>query len=388
MNEFIVIVPTQVNNTLVGLSTAGEDLSHMTRPVMLKDAYTNNQVVLVNTVSGKCRRVMPSDASAYVDASQVIKHATAPTTDTEPMPEQSETIAFINNSAKIKPIGLHIPDIRWKYLIRNIVRGKNIMMTGPAGSGKTLAANSVANALQRPFFYFNLGATQDPRSTLIGNTHFNATDGTVFAQSVFVKAIQTENAVILLDELSRAHPEAWNILMTVLDQGQRYLRLDEDKNTTTIQVAEGVSFIATANIGSEYTATRAMDRALLDRFTIVEMEALDETAEYQLLKSLFPSVADAHLRNIAEIAYITRKEVKTENPKVSSAISTRLTKEMASLIEDGFTIDEAAEVAIYPFYDTEGGIDSERTYIKQLVQKYIGAPEAAASTPFSDSLPF
>jgi MoxR-like ATPase len=176
--------------------------------------------------------------------------------------------------------------------------------------------------------------------------------------------------------------------MTVLDQGQRYLRLDEDKNTTTIQVAEGVSFIATANIGSEYTATRAMDRALLDRFTIVEMEALDETAEYQLLKSLFPSVADAHLRNIAEIAYITRKEVKTENPKVSSAISTRLTKEMASLIEDGFTIDEAAEVAIYPFYDTEGGIDSERTYIKQLVQKYIGAPEAAASTPFSDSLPF
>ena len=85
MNEFIVIVPTQVNNTLVGLSTAGEDLSHMTRPVMLKDAYTNNQVVLVNTVSGKCRRVMPSDASAYVDASQVIKHATAPTTDTEPI---------------------------------------------------------------------------------------------------------------------------------------------------------------------------------------------------------------------------------------------------------------------------------------------------------------
>ena len=97
-------------------------------------------------------------------------------------------------------------------------------MTGPAGCGKTMAAKSVVNALERPDFYFNLGATQDPRATLIGNTHFNKEDGTVFSEALFVKAIQTENAVILLDELSRAHPEAHNILMTVLDEGQRYLR--------------------------------------------------------------------------------------------------------------------------------------------------------------------
>ena len=45
-------------------------------------------------------------------------------------------------------------------------------MTGPAGCGKTMAAKSLVNALDRPDFYFNLGATQDPRSTLIGNTHF------------------------------------------------------------------------------------------------------------------------------------------------------------------------------------------------------------------------
>jgi hypothetical protein len=44
---------------------------------------------------------------------------------------------------------------------------------------------------------------------------------------------------------------------------------------------------------------------------------------------------------------------------------------MAGLLYDGFTLIESAEVAIFPMYSTDGGLDSERTYIKQLVQKYM-----------------
>ena len=44
---------------------------------------------------------------------------------------------------------------------------------------------------------------------------------------------------------------------------------------------------------------------------------------------------------------------------------------MVSLIYDGFSLAEAAEVTIYPLFDNAGGIDSERTFIKQIVQKYI-----------------
>ena len=180
------------------------------------------------------------------------------------------------------------------------------MMTGPAGCGKTMAAKSLVNSLDRPDFYFNLGATQDPRSTLIGNTHFNTDKGTYFSESLFVKAIQTPNAVIRLDELSRAHPAAWNILMTVLDYGQRYLRLDESNGTDTIKVAEGVTFVATANIGNEYTSTRVMDKALMDRFTIVEMDVLNEEDESSLLNMMFPSVDSVVLGNVAKIATLTR----------------------------------------------------------------------------------
>ena len=284
--------------------------------------------------------------------------------------DHEEVLNFIHSSYSLKPAGLMMTELKWKYLIRSAVRGKNIMMTGPAGCGKTMAAKSVVNSLDRPDFYFNLGATQDPRSTLIGNTHFDSKKGTFFSKSLFVEAIQTPNSVILLDELSRAHPDAWNILMTVLDYGQRYLRLDEQDNSETIKVADGVTFVATANIGNEYTSTRVMDKALMDRFTIVEMDVLGEDDETSLLNYMFPNVDSTLLSNVAKIATLTRTESGSDTARITSGISTRTTVELCGLLYDGFSLEEAAEVSIYPQYDSTGGVDSERTFVKQIVQKF------------------
>ena len=301
-----------------------------------------------------------------------------------PMNTQNGGVQFENNfdhqaikdfihqsSVGLKPRELVMTDLKWKYLIRSAVRAKNIMMTGPAGCGKTMAAKALVKGLQRPDFYFNLGATQDPRATLIGNTHFDKNKGTFFSESAFVKAIKTPNAVILLDELSRAHPDAWNILMTVLDQGQRYLRLDEADGSPIVKVAEGVTFIATANIGNEYTSTRVMDRAILDRFVTIEMDVLNDEQEFGLLEFMFPDVATDTLKAIAEIAHHTRTQSMSDSGKVTSMVSTRASVEMAGLVYDGFDLFEAAEISIFPFFSNDGGVDSERTYVKQLVQKYV-----------------
>jgi|TARA_R110002096_G_scaffold86970_1_gene199746 nitric oxide reductase NorQ protein len=284
--------------------------------------------------------------------------------------DHAEVLSFIHNSYSLKPKALMMSELKWKYLVRSGVRGKNIMMTGPAGCGKTMAAKSLVNSLDRPDYYFNLGATQDPRSTLIGNTHFDSKNGTYFAESHFVKAIQTPNSVILLDELSRAHPDAWNILMTVLDYGQRYLRIDESTGSDTIKVADGVTFVATANIGNEYTSTRVMDKALMDRFTIVEMDVLTELDETTLLGYMFPSVDNTLLSNVAKIATLTRTESNSDTARISSGISTRTTVELCGLLYDGFSLQESSEVSIYPQYDNTGGVDSERTFVKQIVQKF------------------
>ena len=174
-----------------------------------------------------------------------------------------------------------------------------------------------------------------------------------------------------MDELSRAHPEAWNILMTVLDAGQRYLRLDEADGSPIVKVAEGVTFIATANVGNEYTSTRIMDRAMMDRFVTIEMDLLDKKSEYELLKTIYSEADDYSLNALAEIASTTRDLIKTDASKISTMISTRTNVEAAGLIYDGFSLMEAAEIAILPYFSNDGGLDSERVFMKQLIQKYI-----------------
>ena len=370
----IIATVTQEGRFLKAITNEGKDVSNQIDRSLRRKAvelgkqlnldHVTNEWSFSNTNSMKVEDVEPVKLIASNSEHSIMKD-------------------FIHSSIALKPEQLIMSDLKWKYLVRSAMRGKNIMMTGPAGTGKTMAAKYLVTALDRPDFYFNLGATQDPRATLIGNTHFSKEGQTTFDESAFVKAIQTENAVILLDELSRAHPEAWNILMTVLDLNQRYLRLDEKDGAPTIKVAPGVSFIATANVGNEYTSTRVMDRALMDRFITIEMDQLDTQMEFTLLKMKYPAADVNILLSIAEIANQTRKELSQSNPKLTNTLSTRANVEIASLIYDGFTLSEAAEVGIYPFFSNDGGVDSERTFVKQIVQKYCVNPDETKSDLFN-----
>ena len=367
--KFIYLVVEEKNGKYILKDVDGKVRKDIyVRDIMCQHCIRENQCIQYDTETGRSYR---KDMNLFND----LKPKEAEVKASNKI-EADPILDFIHNkSVDLRPKTLVMPDLKWKYLVRSAMRGKNIMMTGAAGCGKTMAAKKLVEALDRPDFYFNLGATQDPRGTLIGNTHFKKDEGTMFSESLFVKAIQTKDAVILLDEISRAHPEAWNILMTVLDAGQRYLRLDEHVDAPTIKVAEGVTFVATANIGNEYTATRAMDRALVDRFIIVEMDTLNKDQESGLLKDLHPGITQEQADNVAEIASMTRKEIKSDAPRITNSISTRISVEIAGLLEDGFTLAEAAEVCIYPFFDEDGGVDSERTFMKQVVQKYCGETE-------------
>ena len=97
---------------------------------------------------------------------------------------------------------------------------------------------------------------------------------------------------------------------------------------------------------------------------------MNEEDEATLLNYMFPSVDSVLLGNVAKIATLTRTESNSETARITSGISTRTTVELCGLLFDGFSLEESAEVSIYPQYDNTGGVDSERTFVKQIVQKF------------------
>ena len=86
---------------------------------------------------------------------------------------------------------------------------------------------------------------------------------------------------------------------------------------------------------------------------------------------MFPSVDKKVLNDVASITDLTRVEALAENARIGSGVSTRTSVEIAGLLFDGFSLLEAADITIYPQYDSSGGVDSERTFVKQIVQKFV-----------------
>lgn len=290
------------------------------------------------------------------------------------------------------PKELRIDPLKWKYMMWAATRGENVLLIGPTGCGKTKTVSAVASALNREDKYFtvNMGATSDAKTTLIGNTHFDKSTGTYFNESQFVKAIRTPGTIILLDELSRGSFDAWNIILPVIDPVQRFLRLDEKKDSEVVKVAEGVLFFATANVGLEYTSAKIMDKALLNRFTVkIEMPPMMLDDEFSFLKEKYNITNVDYLRTLrqcCEIADHTRTQIKQPDSKISNFISTRTTESMAKLISDGFSLEEIAQTIIYVEYTDDSSIDSERTYMRTLIQKYIN-PAIKKSAPFNSPAP-
>ena len=171
--KIVIATVTQEGRFLKAITSEGKDVSNLIDRGLRRQAAETNQQLMLDEVTGNwsfSNSIAQSQESAPVEL-------------VDPNSEHEVVKTFIHSSIGLKPEQLIMSDLKWKYLVRSSMRGKNIMMLGPAGSGKTMAAKYLVTALERPDFYFNLGATQDPRATLIGNTHFSKEEGTYFSES-------------------------------------------------------------------------------------------------------------------------------------------------------------------------------------------------------------
>jgi type IV secretory pathway ATPase VirB11/archaellum biosynthesis ATPase len=113
---------------------SGNDITALFRDSMIKAAAQNGKALAFDPDTARARQV---------DLSEIPTEPATP--QPKPVTEMDAAMALITRAADIKPADLEMSDIKWKYLVRSAVRGKNIMMVGPAGCGKTQAAKALIN---------------------------------------------------------------------------------------------------------------------------------------------------------------------------------------------------------------------------------------------------
>jgi ATP-dependent Clp protease ATP-binding subunit ClpA len=128
----------------------------------------------------------------------------------------------------------------------------NFLLTGPTGVGKTEIAKQLAKQLGIAFIRFDMSEYMERHtvSRLIG-----APPGYVgFDQGgLLTDAIaKTPHAVLLLDEIEKAHPDVFNILLQVMDHGKL---TDNNGKSTDFR---HVILLMTSNVGARDLQKRAL----------------------------------------------------------------------------------------------------------------------------------
>lgn len=259
--------------------------------------------------------------------------------------------------------GYYMTTDDWSLLIRNIKRHINTMIIGPTGCGKTSCVKEVCTRLGIPLHIFDMGSMIDPISSLLG-VHRLKDGKSIFDFAEFTKAIQ-EPGVILLDEINRSSMGSNNILFPCLDD-RRSLSVEIASGDTVreIKVHPEVTFIATANIGSEYTGTMMMDRALINRFFPLELGFIPTSEETKVLvkrTGIDVEVAKTLIKITDNIRSMASKS------ELSTTISIRETLMVSSLVMDGWPLKKALEMIYLPLYEGDKLIGERSTVYKLLL---------------------
>lgn len=240
-------------------------------------------------------------------------------------------IVTINGYFKIK-LGTY------EILKHNIEHCVNTMLIGPTGTGKTEVISNIADVFGLPITIFDMGTMTDPVMGLVGTHVITVKDGVThseFRRSRFSDVIQ-QPGIVLLDEISRAGAMSNNLLFPCLDFRKELPMEYSFHDTTPVRVHPNCVFFSTANMGSQYTGTHKLDRALLDRFMLVEMDGLKTQDLKDTLSSEFPELSKVKLDKLVSTFEKINKE--HDEFKISFNLSLRHLKTIAKLVSNGFTI--------------------------------------------------
>lgn len=248
----------------------------------------------------------------------------------------------------IKKEGFYVNPDDWYLLLRNIVNQVNTMIIGPTGTGKTELILLACERLGIPCHVYDMGSMYDPVAGLLGVHRLQEGGVSIFDYAKFTYDI-AKPGVILLDELSRAPVTTNNILFPCLDSRRTLpVEIAGGEDLRSVKVHKDCCFIATANVGAEYTGTMSMDRALVGRFFPLELDYMPKDQEVKVLvKRCGVSALDA--KHIVAVANNIRSLYRKQ--ELSCSLSTRETIMAAELVADGWTTLRAMELVFLPLFE-------------------------------------
>jgi cobaltochelatase CobS len=238
------------------------------------------------------------------------------------------------------------PHPQTETALSQIARGRNVMLYGPAGTGKTEFAQQLAARTGRPFALISCDTGTDA-STLVGMTVPDASGGVTWQDGQLTRAIQTPGCVVCLDEPSVARPGALFVMQNVLANRQLFIA----ETGRRVCVAAGVLFLTTDNTngmggGSRkgYTDTNRLNAAFLDRFGVrVRVDYLPTDQEADVICGYTGCPLEL-ARLLVSAATVTR--AAADNAQLSHGIGLRRLLSWAELLLDGIDAEVAFQAAV------------------------------------------
>jgi hypothetical protein len=240
-----------------------------------------------------------------------------------------EIVVRVENREPVKLKGL--AHRAFERLLKMVAAGVNVWLAGPAGSGKTTAAEMVAEALGLPFMF---NGAIDTEYKLSG---FVDAHGRVVS-TAFRKAY-TEGGVYLFDEVDASLPGATLAFNAALAGS----KCDFPGETAPVARHPDFRCIAAGNTWGhgatvEYVGRNKLDAAFLDRFVQLTWD-YDEDLE----RAMIP----ADEASQAWCATVQKLRARARSRGLKVVISPRASVNGSKLIAGGLSTAEALEACVY-----------------------------------------
>jgi ATP-dependent Clp protease ATP-binding subunit ClpA len=275
----------------------------------------------------------------------------------------------------------------------------SFLLTGPTGVGKTEVTRQLAKELGIGLIRFDMSEYMERHSVsrLIGAPpgYVGYDQGGLLTESV----IKQPYAILLLDEIEKAHPDMFNILLQVMDYG--YLtdnngRKADFRHVVVVMTTNlGAHRMERHNVGfQEQDPTQDTLEEIKQLFSPEFRNRLDAIVPFHYLES------DTILKIVDKNVKLLRKQLLSKNIMVTITNSAKqwLAKEgydrvmgarpMERLIEEQLK-KPLAEELLFGRFSSEGGevrigVENGRLQIEVVAQSEIAVPQQPALTEDSE----